>query len=443
MPQIEELVAVTSDWEDLGRRAVNGQAAYGLIGVARGRDRVRYLLAKAAETGESHADMLMHCTHENMGLIEFYAACDTAEATARLAELAVAAAITPLLVAAARPAPAIWRWEAQRSVAIVENLRLLSSNRNVPCPIESQMLGTAMPPPSRLDRQIAALGEDGLRKIRTLTVALIGCGGTGGLLAQLLALAGVGRIILIDHDRIEQNNRNRLVAASDTDVRRRSLKVVALQRYLSRLAPDVAVIALPLSLYDPHSLSAIVAADVLVGCTDNEGSRLHMNRLAIQYLLPYVDCGVGIVHGPHELVAGGQIRTVLPGGPCLECYEGIDRWLAAADLTAPSERARRHAQGYGLDTDAPAPSLAPLNAAIAAEAATAVVALATGLRPAVTFLAYDMLAARMGPRADMYRNPDCAACGLRRVGRGDSLPLPRPDQDQGSARVRKWIVDKR
>lgn len=438
MDHPEEFVASAEAWNELAAQGSAGRVGYGLIGVARGRGCERYLLA---ETSASRAGALARCAEQGMGLLEFHAACDTVEASSHLAAIKAASTATPLLVATARPKPAIWRRDALGGAAPLERLRLLSSDGALSIRVErlsSQPAPSA--PPARLDRQRAALGQDGQRNLCELTVALVGCGGTGGLAAQLLALAGVGRIILIDDDRIEQSNRNRLVAASDADVRRGAPKVAALRRYLRRLAPDVAVVALPLSLYHPRSRAAIVAADALVGCTDNEGSRLHMNRLAIQYLLPYVDCGAGIISEPGGLIAGGRVRAVLPGGPCLECYEGIDRWLAAEDLAAPNERARIRAQGYGLEADRPAPSLASLNAVIAAEAAAAVVALATGLRRVAPFLAYDMIAARMGPRDDALRNPDCLACGSGRAGRGDSLPLPLPELEWTPPRAREHTI---
>ncbi len=156
-----------------------------------------------------------------------------------------------------------------------------------------------------------------------------------------------------------------------------------------------------------------------------------MNRLAVQHFVPYVDCGVGIERRQAGLVVGGQVRVVLPGGACLECYEGIDRWAAAADLAAPRAQERQRAHGYGLDGQPPAPALAVLNATIAAEAATSVIAIATGLRPVHPYLLYDLVAGQLMPRPDALRNPACPACARgQRFGRGDALPLPGPAVDR-------------
>jgi molybdopterin/thiamine biosynthesis adenylyltransferase len=218
-----------------------------------------------------------------------------------------------------------------------------------------------------------------------------------------------------------------LIAATPIDAMQKRAKTMVLRRYLRRLAPEVNIISLPRSLYDRQVTAAIMSSDVLIGCTDNEGSRLRMNQLAVQHLLPYIDCGVGIIHESQGIDIGGQIRTVIPGGPCLECYGGINRWLAARDWETPEERALRQAHGYGLGDEQPAAALAPLNALIAAEAAACVVAIATGLRAVHPYLAYDMLTAQLIPREDVDRNPGCPTCDSgQRYGRGDALPLPGP-----------------
>lgn len=419
----EELLVSAADWRALAARADEAGLARALLGLARSPGVRRALVAEILPAGMPLPAILARCRAERMGLLETYAQPDERAVAARLADLSAASAATPLVVAAAQERRA-WALDRRAGRPATVELRLLGRAFHDDPPAHGRGPVDA-PIPPRLERQVAALGQGGQRRLAGLSVAVVGCGGTGGLAAQLLALAGVGRLLLIDDDRVEQSNRNRLVAASEADAQRGALKVAALRRHLRRLAPDVAVVAIPRLLYDARSARAIQSADLLLGCTDNEGSRLHMNALAVQYLLPYVDCGVGIERGADGLIAGGQVRVVVPGGPCLECYGGIDRWLAARDLSA----GREQAHGYGLG-GRPAPALALLNAAIAAEAAASVVAIATGLRPVWPFLAYDMVGARLAPREDATRCPACPVCAPgRRYGRGDSLPLPRPSED--------------
>lgn len=427
-----ELVISRADWDVLLLQASQHGFARAALGRARLPNSARLLVARVfgpQELGASSA----YCRDEGLDLLEVVADCGAERILARLKTLAQQATTPALLTLG--PQVGGWRWGRPGQALALGGLRIVGGEATGGRPaIERRLFaGAALAPalPVRLQRQIDALGPHGQGRLAALTVAIVGCGGTGGMVAQQLALAGVGRLLLVDHDRIEESNRNRLVGASPADALRGAPKVWALGRYLRRLAPDVPVTALACSVYDQRHATAIASADLLVGCTDNEGSRLHLNALALQHLLPYVDCGVGIIQHADRLEAGGQVRAVLPGGPCLECYGGIDRWRAAYDLAAPGERALQRQHGYGLAGEAPAPALAPLNAIIAAEAAATVVAVATGLRPVVPYLAYDFLGAQLAPRPDVRRHPGCLACAPgRRYGRGDALPLPRPADDQ-------------
>src|SRR5262249_10800834 len=71
----------------------------------------------------------------------------------------------------------------------------------------------AEPVPQLFDRQVRAFGEAGQRALASMTVAIIGLGGTGSVTAQQLAHLGVRRFVLIDPDRIEASNLNRVVGA--------------------------------------------------------------------------------------------------------------------------------------------------------------------------------------------------------------------------------------
>jgi molybdopterin/thiamine biosynthesis adenylyltransferase len=71
----------------------------------------------------------------------------------------------------------------------------------------------------RHDRQIRAFGHDGQRRLGAATAAVVGAGGIGSLLVQGLAHLGVGRLIVIDPDRVEPSNLNRLAGATAADAR--------------------------------------------------------------------------------------------------------------------------------------------------------------------------------------------------------------------------------
>ncbi len=83
---------------------------------------------------------------------------------------------------------------------------------------------------NRFDRQISLFGEDGQAKLRASKVAVIGVGGTGSVVVPQLALLGVGHLILVDHDEIEESNRNRHLCARQSDPIPGTSKVAAAGR---------------------------------------------------------------------------------------------------------------------------------------------------------------------------------------------------------------------
>jgi len=286
-------------------------------------------------------------------------------------------------------------------------------------------------PPAWLDRQVLAFGEEAQQRLQELRVGVVGCGGTGSVVVQMLAHLGVQHMVLVDPDVVETTNLNRLVGATRADARLSQLKVKVARRTVRRINPGARVQALPVTVDEPDALNALKRLDLLFGCTDNHGSRLILNQLAVQYLIPYLDLGAGLmVASDHRLAAaGGQVRTVLPGRFCLSCIDGIDRVRAAQDLMSPLARQRQVERGYVRDIDLPTPAVLFLNAEMASLALAEFVNLWTGYRPPGHLLYYDLLHARLTP-AGAERHASCIACGEgAALALGDLEPLPMIGQD--------------
>lgn len=96
------------------------------------------------------------------------------------------------------------------------------------------------------------------------TVAVAGCGGLGSNVAVLLARAGIGRLILIDHDVVEPSNLNRQHFFLD-DLGQ--LKVEALAAHLRRIRPEIGLDLRPRKL-EPADVPGLGAADLLVEAFD-------------------------------------------------------------------------------------------------------------------------------------------------------------------------------
>jgi hypothetical protein len=155
--------------------------------------------------------------------------------------------------------------------------------------------------------------------LRSLRVALVGAGGTGSIALETLARLGIRHIDLIDGDLIEATNLNRLQGAGFTDIGKNKAECLA-ARTNTLFAGATTVRAIPTTAFSDAAISALQSADLIVGCTDNSESRWFMNRVSIQYALPWFDCGTALTARPGYPVFEASNHTVIPGlTACGQC----------------------------------------------------------------------------------------------------------------------------
>jgi molybdopterin-synthase adenylyltransferase len=156
------------------------------------------------------------------------------------------------------------------------------------------------------------LGEAAQRRLLASRVTLIGCGGLGTVLADMLVRAGVGFLRIVDRDSVELNNLQRQVLFTERDVAEGQPKAVAAAQHLAEVNSTVTVepVVADATAHNVESLAG--DAHLLLDGTDNFETRFLINDAAVKLRIPWV-------YGAC-IAAEGMVLPILPGTtPCLRC----------------------------------------------------------------------------------------------------------------------------
>jgi tRNA threonylcarbamoyladenosine dehydratase len=143
------------------------------------------------------------------------------------------------------------------------------------------------PVPARLDRTARLLGEDAMAQLAGAHVVVLGIGGVGTFAAEALVRGGVGRVTLVDGERVEETNANRQLHALDGAFGR--FKAEEMAERLRRACPAARVDALCVR-YGPETAERLVAPGVsfVVDAMDTVVAKLHVIRRCLDLGVPIV-----------------------------------------------------------------------------------------------------------------------------------------------------------
>ncbi len=164
----------------------------------------------------------------------------------------------------------------------------------------------------RYSRQIILpnVGGKGQEKLLSAKVLMIGTGGLGSPCALYLASAGIGKIGIVDSDKVELNNLQRQILHSTKDVGRP--KVESARQRLNGINQDVEVIPYNIRLTSENILDIIQEYDIIVDGSDNFPTRYLVNDACIISGKPLSHGGI--------FRYDGQAITILPGeSACYRC----------------------------------------------------------------------------------------------------------------------------
>ena len=158
--------------------------------------------------------------------------------------------------------------------------------------------------------KIPSIGEAGQRKLKAASVLIVGVGGLGSASALYLAAAGIGRLGLVDDDRVELSNLNRQVIHDSTRIG--MPKVESAQKRLTDLNPEVKVDIYPWRFSQQNAAEIISQYSIILDGTDNFETRYQINRVCVENQKPYVYGAV--------FQFSGQVSVFdAKIGPCFQC----------------------------------------------------------------------------------------------------------------------------
>src|ERR1700674_634437 len=110
------------------------------------------------------------------------------------------------------------------------------------------------------------LGSNSPEILARARIAIIGLGGGGSHIALQLAHVGIGNLVVVDYDQVEERNLNRMVGATARDARFGTLKTAVIRRVIKRVNPQGSVLAV--SRKWQEEAEVLRDCDVIFGCVD-------------------------------------------------------------------------------------------------------------------------------------------------------------------------------
>ncbi|MEM8721101.1 MAG: HesA/MoeB/ThiF family protein [Cyanobacteria bacterium P01_G01_bin.39] len=247
--------------------------------------------------------------------------------------------------------------------------------------------------PKELERysrqiQLPDLGERGQKALKNTTALVSGVGGLGGTVALYLAVAGIGKLILVRGGELRLDDMNRQILMTDDWVGK--TRVTKAQETLAQINPDVEVEAIA-EYINPDNVDTLVQrADIALSCAHNFPERDLLNAACVRWQKPMVEAAMNSMEA--------YLTTIVPGKtPCLSCLF--------------PEKPDWDRRAFGV--------LGAVSGTLACMSALEAIKLITGLgKPLLGQLLNMDLANMEFHKLHTYKDPDCPVCGQEAGGRG-------------------------
>ena len=185
-------------------------------------------------------------------------------------------------------------------------------------------------------RTASAWGMDAQSTLGRIRFGIVGLGSVGCIVAESLARMGVQHITLIDPDKVEKHNLDRLIYATCENIG--ELKVDFFAKQLRKSATAKAemftVRPIPHEVNKSPGFKAALDCDILFCCVDTHYGRYMLNHIAYAHMIPVFEGGIDAAPRNGKIARPRwQTHAVYPGIRCLLCHQQYDHKGLCAELS--------------------------------------------------------------------------------------------------------------
>ena len=174
---------------------------------------------------------------------------------------------------------------------------------------------------TRLRRTLDTWGPERQAALASLRIGIVGLGSVGSIIAETLARVGATDILLLDADHVEEHNLDRLLYATDKDVGRFKVDLVAEHLRRSATASSFHVDARRAWVQERDAYSAVLDCDILFAAVDRPLPKDVLNNIAYVHCIPVIFGGVRVAVKSDGRLADAtwSVVRVGPEARCLRC----------------------------------------------------------------------------------------------------------------------------
>ena len=218
------------------------------------------------------------------------------------------------------------RWCEKTRVIGPNSYKLYFNDDIAPLPLRKEILS----------RTYDTWGQKNQDIIARLRVGIVGLGSVGCIVAEAMARIGVSRITLIDPDRVEEHNLDRLLYATVKDIGQLKVDLAVKAMKRNATADRFQVTALPVSVHHRSAYQAALDCDLLFSCVDRPLPRDVLNYIAHAHLIPVIDGGVAVETDEKSdqsfFSAHWRAHIVTPFHQCLRCSRQYNSSMVVMEL---------------------------------------------------------------------------------------------------------------